>query len=74
MCFGKQATLTVLMSDALPGFRDQLTTLIDIIHAFIKVLNLAGGEIYIKKVAMTIIKAGAVRRHILITPGNSTGL
>ena len=35
------------MADALPGFRDQLTTLIDITHAFIKVLNLAGGEIYI---------------------------
>jgi len=47
MCLGKQATLTVLMDDGLPGFRDPLTALIDITHAFIKVLNLAGGEIYI---------------------------
>jgi hypothetical protein len=47
MCFGKQATLTILMPDAFPGFRDQLAILIDITHVFTKVLNLAGGEIYI---------------------------
>jgi len=57
---------------------DHIATLIDMPHVFTKVLNPTGSEIYIfiqiTTFALTIIEAGTVRRHILITPGLQPGV